>query len=431
MYEEWSSDWVSLSLEIARMEEDIQQQKEDALYEAMMHEQMIQDNMYARGAMSTEEYIAVLQRRLRGLEEFSDEWTQIWQQIEAIQEEAITQQDRVNEWLFGRGDVGEDEYLAYLYDRLAGMEQFSDEWMQTIDKIESIEQASIADQDRIMEYRYSSQEIDSAEYLRYLRAKLVGLEQYSEEWIQIMGAIQSVESDSLREAQELQQKRLALGEISTQEYLNYLKAQLAGYEKYSDEWMALHDEIESIEESSADKLKSWADSISDALKNAFDEVVDPIKNATSLLAAFGDQSNITMDQVKGFYDHMKAGTARWVDVIRGLKDAGLNPDMLKQLIAAGPQSLSYAESLLGLGGEGISFINQSMSEIDALAAGLGNEIATASVGTLIQTQTNLSVDVGGIEISMDIEGTTITIADVQAAITAAIGQLATSIVTSH
>jgi hypothetical protein len=245
----------------------------------------------------------------------------------------------------------------------------------------------------------------------------------------IMNEIKSLDEDFTAEQDRLAAAKHETEATTTSEYLNYLYTRLNAYEQYSQEWMDIWREIQDLEQGEIDKQKDKEDAIkdfADAVKDAFDDikrsVEDPILQATSLVQAFGDQATMSMEQLRGFYQHQMEGVQRWVTVIKELKNRGINAKFLNELISAGPQSLGFAESVLNLGDEGISFINQSMADIASMAGDLGTNIATGNVGTLVQNDNSMTITVGDIQITGEMEG--VTIAEVQAAIDAALGQVA-------
>jgi hypothetical protein len=314
-----------------------------------------------------------------------------------------------------------------MYDSLESFQQF-------VDELEAAQEHAR----RVEDWKFDQKEMSNSDYLAALRQRLVGLEEYSDEWMDIMAQIRRIEQEVVDETKakqqeeidnerKLRQRKLALQEITLTDYLAYLRGLLSGYEKYSDEWWDIHNEIEDAEKNSADTAKSWADAVADALRQAFDSVVGPIKSATSLISAFGDQANVSFAEVQGFYDHMKEGTQRWVDAIRTLRERGLNSQTLNELISAGPQSLSFAESLVSMGQDGVSFINGSVSDINAMASGLGSDIAQGSVGTVIQNQSNFDLSIGDVTLTFDPTGTTLTIEDVRNAINTAFSQFANTV----
>jgi len=68
----------------ARRLKQISDQKIKDAQDAANHMQEIQDNMFEVGAISTGDYIAILQARLGQFEQFSNEWTRIYEEIQRL-----------------------------------------------------------------------------------------------------------------------------------------------------------------------------------------------------------------------------------------------------------------------------------------------------------------------------------------------------------
>ena len=291
----------------------------------------------------------------------------------------IKHQQDVEDWKADREDISQAAYRQILVDRLAKYAEFTDEWMTLTDKIAAIDKAAVDEEKRLMEARLAMGDISKSEYLAYLRSRLVGLEKYSAEYMSIWQEIQDLEKEVLDDTKK-----------------------------------------------NSDTIKNFADEVKKAFDSIKRSVEEPIIRATSLIAAFGDQTVLTQQQVADFYSHMLEGTTRWVAVIKELKAKGVNQAFLNELIQAGPQSLSFAEQVLGMGAGGISMINQNMADIAALGSDLGTNIASGSVGTLNQIDNTISINVGDISITGEMPGG-VTLDQVAAAITAALNQVATNV----
>lgn len=321
-------------------------------------------------------------------------------------------------------------------DAVLGMTDNLDEFGKYVDAVEALTKH----QQDVEDWKSQRGEIDLADYKKLLEARLVNLEAYSDDWMSVQDQIKSVDDqmsqkqkDDLDEEKRLQQARLTLNEISKADYLTYLRARLVNLDKYSQEYMDIWQEIQDMEKQVVDDQKAATDAVksfADDVKQAFDDIAksvsDPMIRATSLIAAFGDQATVTQDQIQGFYSHMLEGTQRWVTVIKALKAAGVNQSFLTELIQAGPQSLSFAEQVLAMGPGGISMINQNMADIADLATGLGTNIASGSVGTLNQTDQSIHITVGNIAITGEMPGG-VTIDQVAAAISSALSGIAVSV----
>lgn len=332
-------------------------------------------NMYSMGDFPGSEYINYLSKQLDGLQKYSDAWKTITDQIASVQDEMVAEQRSREDVMNEFGATSNEAYLAILQQRLAGTTQFSDEWASAMREVQSFQEQMLADQEAMVDKQRS-----------------------------------------------IEDNMYAVGDKGMEEYLGLLNERLSGLEKYSDEWTSLYQKIKGIEDQAAKDAASAAqdaaDAIqeaADALQAAIDAIANPIKQATSLFEAFGDQDFTSFDQIVGFYDHMQEATQRWSQAIAQLRSAGLNAGMLSQLIQAGPNSLGFAESIIGAGQSGIDYINQQ----DAALGGIANTIG--------QNNSSLVIDVGGVQISVDASGQMIDTAELTASVNEAFAELANKI----
>lgn len=275
-------------------------------------------------------------------------------------------------------------------------------WASNADEFKNMADEIIHQQELMQskeDYQFSHGQMNSADYKKILQGRLAMTEEYSSEWISLMDQIDKVDQDAsaatmARYARErkLMESKLAMNEIDRSAYKAYLADLLTHFEKYSDEYMDIWAKIHDLDQETKDKSKEVADSIKDAWKTAFDAIVDPIKEATSLVGAFGNSMDVTASQVTGFYEHMKEGTKRWVDAITQLQSAGLDSNLLQDLIHQGPQSLTLAQTLLGMGSEGIAGINSTLSDINNMATGFGQAmIPQANVGQVVDNSVHVTM----------------------------------------
>lgn len=97
------------------------------------------------GGITVDEYRAYLDQRLAATERYSEEWAGIWNEIDRVNQDIgegwreaaeymETLEDSWWEMLARQHEVGElstREFLNQLEDRLRGLQQYSDEWMET------------------------------------------------------------------------------------------------------------------------------------------------------------------------------------------------------------------------------------------------------------------------------------------------------------
>ncbi|NIN70182.1 MAG: hypothetical protein GTO63_37000 [Anaerolineae bacterium] len=103
-----------------------------------------------------------------------------------------------------------------------------------------------------------------------------------------------------------------------------------------------------------------------------------------------------------------------------LKEGGVNSVFLGDLLSAGPSSLSFAESIAGLGKDGISFINESMQEIADMTNQFGLGYAQDAVGTVQGNVNNVSIRIDSVELTWDAASANLTLDDVNTAVNEAL-----------
>ncbi len=290
------------------------------------------------------------------------------------------------------------------------------QWMDEMSRLRDLEMNR-------QDFEFRRETISAAQYREILQGRLQSLEEYTSEWIRLQDQILALDEQIQAEQDAIFRNRFEAGDVSLAEYETFLKKKLNSYEQYSDEWISIWRELQSLQEEEVERSERILQSLESTLTETFNSFMDPITAATDLIGAFGDSTVESMGQLEGFYDHMKEGTQRWVVSLEELRDLGVNNQFLQDLISQGPGSLAFAESLLALGPDAISLINSSMADIAAIAQPAAMDFTEAQIGTLVQNQNNISLTIGSMDLSFDTEGGFVTMADVQAAIQEALSNL--------
>jgi predicted nucleic acid-binding Zn-ribbon protein len=329
------------------------------------------------------------------------------------------------------GDISVEAYLSTLKNSLGSYTKYSDEWMsisRTIQSVEDeiaaeakaaaeekarIEEESMRHTQMIQDNMYRVGAMGTNEYLSVLQTRLAGLERYSDEWASVWQEIQSINDEARAHDKMIQDNMFRVGDMSTDAYLSILNTRLAGLEKYSDEWASVWQEIQDITanaqadiEATARQIADHTDSIFSALADSFDAVTAPLYQATNLMSNLGGDE-ASQDSIAGYYAHMSEALEKWAKTVEGLRAAGLNNKTLNDIIAAGPSSLPFAQSILN--GGLVDTINAGEA---AIASSIG------SFGKVNMDSSSISgttVNVGGVQITIG-EGSTLTMAEVQKAL---------------
>jgi len=226
------------------------------------------------------------------------------------------------------------------------------------------------------------------------------------------------------------------GTIDNAAYRQLLVDRLKYLEEYSQEWISIMRQIDDLDKQQADDAKQKAQAhedaaktIKDAYKDLYDSIANPIKDATSLINAFGGQLEVSTDSIRGFFEHMKEGTAKWTDAIKQLGNSGLDKSFLMDLIKQGPKSLGLAQALLSMGPGGIDFVNGALGDINKMTGSFATGIAGGQVGAPVSNvnSNNITVQFGDTTITID--GTGVTVSDVQGMLAQAFEQLSNAVVT--
>lgn len=294
-----------------------------------------QNRMYENGDMTADAYLASLNNSLGAYTKYSDEWISITNQIAAVEadldaqrQEALDHQRMIQDNMYGVGDIGEDQYLAILRDRINMLDVYSDEWMSVWQQIQSIGEQQEAEQIRLTAAMFE------------------------------------------------------VGIISEQDYLNSLKSRLVQTQQFSVEWMDLWREITAIEQAALDEQVA-------AIEQAYNDIADPLSRQTDMVAQIGS-GRATGSSLTRYYERMASELGRWTDGIEQLAKMGLNQDFLRRLISNGPDSLPFVESLIQGGAGMVSIINTGekglASKIDAFAtsvSGYATGISSAPGGLAV------------------------------------------------
>lgn len=82
----------------ARERQRKREEEKRAQEQAAADQRRREDNQYKVGAVSTEQYLATLRKRLKGFKKYSDEWTGVWLEIQQIEQQQLDeQQARIDE----------------------------------------------------------------------------------------------------------------------------------------------------------------------------------------------------------------------------------------------------------------------------------------------------------------------------------------------
>lgn len=174
---------------------------------------------------------------IAGIEEYyqtmADAAIKAYEDIEVVEERRRkkAENDRTNlfkenqiEYQYEQGDISSDEYVAYLKNKLEEAKnlygEWSDEYMailakineeekKTADEKEQAEERKKRTEENRLQWQYEQGEKSKADYLEHLKKKLADAEQWSDDYIAILQEIQQVEGETTEESKSNWQQFLS------------------------------------------------------------------------------------------------------------------------------------------------------------------------------------------------------------------------------
>lgn len=144
----------------------------------------------------------------------------------------------------------------------AARQQQQDNVQRWNDAVAQNARDALAQRDKSEAIGYEFGGINATDYKAYLQQRLAQTQRFSEEWAAIMHEIAGVNDDigkgwtaaaqARTDAENMWMEALRreheVGDLSTRDYLKQLEKRLAGLQKYSDEWMATWREIHQLKD---------------------------------------------------------------------------------------------------------------------------------------------------------------------------------------
>jgi TP901 family phage tail tape measure protein len=164
----------------------------DAARTAKLNE--LYDNRFQLGMVSAKAEEASLTKRMAKLEKYSNEWTALYQQRAQIEKDVAAHDAQLTDNRYQMGVLSAQQEIASLTARLAGLEKYSNEWMQVNQQIEQVKKDTAAHDAQLMDNRYQLGLATAAEEEASLTRRMAGLEEYSNEWMQLNAQLEQVKA---------------------------------------------------------------------------------------------------------------------------------------------------------------------------------------------------------------------------------------------
>lgn len=249
-------------------------------------------------------------------------------------------------------------------------------------KIIAEAQTEKATRAQLVDESYSSGHLSTTAYLADLNKRLAGTKKYSSEWLAVHEQIESVHADQLATQQQLESDAYAHGEITSAKYLADLNKQLDGLVKFSKAWLAVHEQIVQVQDQVQQQQQSVADSIT-----------QPFSQSTDVVQRLGGQAGVTGSTISGFLSQSVTASQTFNSLIAQLTKKGFDKGLISEIVKAGPADVPFAQQLLTLDPK---TVNAQLGQIAGQGVALTH--AGLALGTTTTTVTigNISFDVSGL-----------------------------------
>jgi tape measure domain-containing protein len=334
--------------------------------------------LYEFGEISAQKYLAMLRETLASLDQFSDDWAQKMREITRVESDIGRIKRADIDYRYGSGSLSDNySYLQFL-GGAAKAAPGTEEWFREQGEIRGMEQTIKQQEASYLYNRWSYGNMDTDEYTQFLERQIRGLSKYSDEWVAVQQEIDNFNA-------MLEDNKYEFGAIGKDEYLTILEERLAMTQEFSNEWVNLQNRIEEVSTSTTSKV--------DEMLNAYDQFYSTIYGYTDAVGNLSGGAT-SFDSLLGYYEHMQEGITRWQTGIEKLRGWGMNPDFLNRLILQGPSALPFVESL---NQSMVGLINAGEANLNTLTSdfALGNVAAgTVNGGTVTIGDIQISVGEG-------------------------------------
>ena len=177
------------------------------------------DSIIGLGHVSLVKQVDILQKRAENEATFSTKWFE-------IAREFVERRDELMKRQFDAGVIGKDQYLAFLQERLRGVELYSDDWFDLTEKIKNINEESRQEELKRQKEMNEVGDISDSAYLDFLRQRLANTEKFKDDYMEIWNEIQGLEQDALRKSANIFDKFNNRMNVSSQSIIGWLKKQV-------------------------------------------------------------------------------------------------------------------------------------------------------------------------------------------------------------
>jgi TP901 family phage tail tape measure protein len=326
---------------------------------------------------SLRDRIAMLDGLIAKERPFTDEWTALAHQREdAAKELAQNEKDKakeVKDYLqaifdkrvedaknaYEETGKGEQAYIDLLKEKHAQLERdqgyWSDDARAVRDELVGLNQAHLDEERRIEDARYKLGEQTTAQRLETLQRRLAAEKAYTQEWVDIQTEINSILADqAAKQKQAMEQIVNSVADV----YLNAKRAfnqQQEAYKQAIDSARSqVVGDLSNVYESARKRFEDQAAEYQKTIEDRSKKITDGI------VGVFGNAPKVSARALTTYLSQQVKAAQMWQDEMAKIQTSGLDSTLIARLRAAGPPALGLAKALNSLDPK---VVNDAMAQL--------------------------------------------------------------------
>jgi len=213
---QYSDEWI----EIGRKVNDLNKELRETAYAA-------QDAFYEIGAITDEQQLGNLERRLTEQRVFTREWWELGVEIFNFKKKIEENRRDLEDALYDTGNMSFDNRIAQLKRRLSTEKAWSSEWLKIQNDIANEEMG-------LAKAKLEFGEMGYDQYIAFMNSRLAKAEKFSSNWSQITKEINETESKGITKIADVYSKFGSQQAVSSTSVIKWLERQVTMGKKWAE-----------------------------------------------------------------------------------------------------------------------------------------------------------------------------------------------------
>jgi len=295
------------------------------------------------GSIGPVEYIWKLLGQMANLPQYSDEWIEIGRKVNDLNKELRETAYAAQDAFYEIGAITDEQQLGNLERRLTEQRAFTREWWDLGVEVFNFKKKIEENRRDLEDAFYDSGNMSFENRIAQLKRRLSTEKAWGSEWLKI-------QNDIANEEMGLAKAKLEFGAMSYDQYIAFMNSRLAKAEKFSSNWSQITKEINEVESQGIAKIADVYSKFGDRQAVSSTSVIKWLERQVTMgkkwaqtiaqLKASGAYSSAVIDQLVQA-GPASAGLANALMRAVGAGQAGTINDLLNQAKKLGINTTSY------------------------------------------------------------------------------------------